>query len=121
MESRPETEAPKPSDVPTVTREELRDLLARRDGFDLLMAGSNFSFAAKHIPGSRHFSTPAQLFASVPQDRPLVVYCSNIDCNASHSLIKKLVEHGYTNVRHYPGGLLDWEAAGWPLEGEWAE
>jgi len=25
--------------------------------------------------------------------------------------------HGYRNVRCYPGGLADWEAAGHPVEG----
>jgi rhodanese-related sulfurtransferase len=118
MES-PQSPSPSPS-VATVTREELRTLLAHPDDFDLVMAGSNFSFRAKHIPGSLHFETAAQLFARIPHDRALVIYCSNIDCHASHNLIKKLLEQGYTDVRHYPGGLLDWEAAGWPLEGEWA-
>jgi hypothetical protein len=29
-----------------------------------------------------------------------------------------LVEAGYTNVRRYEGGLSDWGAAGYELEGE---
>lgn len=32
-----------------------------------------------------------------------------------------LVEHGYTNVRRYVGGLVDWEEAGLPIEGEWVQ
>jgi rhodanese-related sulfurtransferase len=29
-----------------------------------------------------------------------------------------LVQRGYGNVRRYAGGLLDWEDAGLPLEGD---
>jgi rhodanese-related sulfurtransferase len=31
-----------------------------------------------------------------------------------------MVRRGYRNVRRYSGGLLDWEDAGLPLEGEFA-
>jgi rhodanese-related sulfurtransferase len=30
---------------------------------------------------------------------------------------RRLVELGYENVRHYPGGKRDWLEAGLPLEG----
>ncbi len=59
-------------------------------------------------------------FASLRPDDEIVVYCSNADCHASLGLIQKLVEHGYRHVGHYSGGLIDWEAAGLPLEGDWA-
>ncbi len=96
-------------------------MLDRPDDFDLLMAGSNFSYGAKHIPGSKHFARPEDVFAAIAKDRTVVVYCSNIDCNASNKLTKALREHGYTNVRHYPGGIIEWEDAGLPLEGEWVK
>jgi hypothetical protein len=35
-------------------------------------------------------------------------------------LIKKLRERGYTKVSHYAGGLIDWETAGLPIDGDWA-
>ena len=28
-----------------------------------------------------------------------------------------LLEAGYPYVRHFAGGLSDWQQAGWPLEG----
>jgi rhodanese-related sulfurtransferase len=31
---------------------------------------------------------------------------------------KYLVRHSYKHVRRYAGGILDWEEAGYPLEGE---
>jgi rhodanese-related sulfurtransferase len=33
---------------------------------------------------------------------------------------EKLVELGYHRVSHYPGGLIDWEAGGLRVEGDWA-
>jgi rhodanese-related sulfurtransferase len=41
-------------------------------------------------------------------------------CVASVAAYKVLTENGYGNVRRYAGGLEDWEAAGYPLEGELA-
>jgi 3-mercaptopyruvate sulfurtransferase SseA len=31
---------------------------------------------------------------------------------------QQLIEHGFRNLRHYAGGIADWEDAGYPLEGE---
>ena len=109
-----------PSPVPEISRDQLRERIARGDRFKLVMAASDWAFAAKHLPGSVHFTTHLQMLAGLGRDEEIVVYCSNVDCRASLSAIKKLLEHGYTNVRHYPGGLLDWEAAGLPVEGIWA-
>jgi rhodanese-related sulfurtransferase len=106
--------------VPSIDREELREKLARGDRFKLVMAVSEWGFHAKHIPGSLYFKTPAEMFAALRPDEPIVVYCSNLDCHASLNAIQKLLEHGYRDIRHYVGGLLEWEAAGLPVEGEWA-
>ena len=52
-----------------------------------------------------------------PNDE-IVVYCSTEVCYASISVYHLLVKWGYKNVRRYAGGLMDWEAAGYPLDGE---
>jgi rhodanese-related sulfurtransferase len=101
-------------------RDALRARLARGDQLKLVMASSDWAFRAKHIPGSVHFKNDAELFAGLAPDDDIVVYCSNIDCHASLALIQKLREHGYRDVGHYPGGLIDWEEAGLPVEGDWA-
>jgi rhodanese-related sulfurtransferase len=36
------------------------------------------------------------------------------------AVYRDLVRRGYSNVRRYSGGLLEWEDAGLPLEGEYA-
>jgi rhodanese-related sulfurtransferase len=110
---------PKPVDVRTIERDELWQKLQRHDPFKLVLALSEWGFRAKHIPGSLHFNSPAEAFAALEKDDDIVVYCSNIDCHASLAAYQNLTNHGYTQVRHYPGGLIDWEAAGLPLEGDW--
>ena len=103
----------------SISREELRDRLARREPFKLVMALNAWAFRAKHIPGSLHFDTPDQMFAALSPDDDIVVYCSNVDCHASVALYGVLRARGYTHVRRYGGGLVDWEDAGLPLEGDW--
>ena len=112
--------------VPQLSREQLRAKLASGEPFRLVMAASDFGFRAKHIPGSIHLNTHpthgarADGFSGLGKDDDIVVYCSNVDCNASLAAIKMLLERGYRKVSHYAGGLIDWEAARLPVEGDWA-
>jgi len=109
------------SNVPvrTIERDELRQKLARGERMKLVMCLNEWAFRAKHIPGSIHFNTPDEMLAGLQKDDEIVVYCSNPDCLASLAAYHRLADHGYTNVRRYSGGLVDWENAGFPLEGEW--
>ena len=104
--------------IRTISRDELQAKLARGDDFKLIMALNRWAFDAKHIPGSVHFDTPEELYAAVRPEDEIVVYCSNMDCLSSVALYRDLVRRGYRSVRRYSGGLLDWEDAGLPLEGE---
>ena len=109
------------SNVPvrTIEREDLREELARGNDIKLVMSLNEWAFQAKRIPRSVHFNTPDELLAALKKDDEIVVYCSNPECLASLAVYHRLVDHGYTNVRRYAGGLVDWENAGLPLEGEW--
>jgi rhodanese-related sulfurtransferase len=106
--------------VRTISRDELKAKLDRGDPFKLIMALNRWAYDSKHIPGSLHFDTPDDLYAAVRPEDEVVVYCSNVDCLSSVALYRDLVRRGYPNVRRYSGGLLDWEDAGLPLEGEFA-
>ncbi|HEV2583415.1 MAG TPA: rhodanese-like domain-containing protein [Ktedonobacteraceae bacterium] len=101
-----------------ISRDELKRKLEREDQFKLVMALGDWEYRAKHIPGSLHFLTPQEALASLAQDDEIVVYCSNSACPASAFAYEYLVHHGYKHVRRYAGGILDWEEAGYPLEGE---
>jgi rhodanese-related sulfurtransferase len=106
--------------IRTIGREELKAKLDRGDDFKLIMALNRWAYDAKHIPGSLHFDTPDELYTAVQPEDEVIVYCSNVDCLSSVALYRDLVARGYRNVRRYSGGLLDWEDAGLPLEGEFA-
>jgi rhodanese-related sulfurtransferase len=110
-----------PELILTIGRDELKAKLDRGDDLKLVMALNRWAFDAKHIPGSLHFDTPAELYAAVKPDDEVIVYCSHVDCLSSVALYRDLVGRGYRNVRRYAGGLLDWEDAGLPLEGEFAQ
>ena len=103
----------------TIERDELLAKLVRGDAVKLVMAGSAWAFRTKRIPGSLHFDlhSPMQLLGVLTPDDDIVVYCSNVDCHASSVAYQRLSENGYTHVRHFRGGLLEWEGAGLPLEG----
>ena len=107
--------------IRTISRDDLKRELDRGDDLKLIMALNRWAYEAKHIPGSLHFDTPDELYAAVKPDDEVVVYCSNVDCLSSVALYRDLVRRGYGNVRRYAGGLLDWEDAGLPLEGEFVE
>jgi rhodanese-related sulfurtransferase len=101
-----------------ISRDELKQKLERNDNFKLVMALGDWEYRAKHIPGSLHFPTPQDALAELSQDDEIVVYCSGYPCSASVGAYEYLVSHGYKHVRRYAGGILDWEEAGYPLEGE---
>lgn len=104
--------------IATISREELRSALERGDDLKLIMALNRWAYDAKHIPGSRHFDSPDELYAAIRPDDDVVVYCSQVDCLSSVALYRDLVRRGYRKVRRYAGGLLDWKGAGLPLEGD---
>jgi len=109
------------SNVPvlTIERDELEQKLSRGDRLKLVMALNEWAFRAKHIPGSLHFNTPDEMLAALQKNDEIVVYCSNPECLASLAVYHRLIDQGYANVRRYAGGLIDWEDAGLPLEGDW--
>ena len=101
-----------------ITRDELRAKLDQGDEFKLLMTFSESAYRAKHIPGSLHFETAKEALGSLSREEEIVVYCADAHCSASVYAYYLLERAGYGRVRRYPGGMADWEAAGYPLEHE---
>jgi len=50
-------------------------------------------------------------------DEEIVVYCSDDMCSSSQIAADRMERAGFTRILHYKGGLKDWSAAGYPLEG----
>jgi len=103
--------------VRTITREELKAKLDRREEFRLCMALSEWLYEACHIPGSILIPTTAIALRQLRRDEEIVMYCSDTACFSSGAAAAALERAGYQRVWHYPGGLRDWNEAGYPLEG----
>lgn len=104
--------------VVTIDRDALRDKLDNKAPITLVMTLNRWAYDAKHIPGSLHFDNAEDLYSVVDKDAEVIVYCTNVDCKSSVGVYWDLLERGYTNVRRYAGGLMEWEEAGLPLEGD---
>ena len=104
-----------------IDREELKAKLDRGDDFKLVCALSEWAFKAKHIPGSIHVDAADKALELLDPSDEIVVYCSDPNCPASKYAYHILTTNGYENVRRYEGGILDWEEAGYPVEGAWSE
>jgi rhodanese-related sulfurtransferase len=101
-----------------ITREELKKKIDRGEDFKLINCLDDWMFRAKRIPGSIHFEGLKHALGTLDPKAEVVVYCSNFGCTASILVYQQLVDHGFQNAWHYPGGVADWEDAGYPLEGD---
>jgi rhodanese-related sulfurtransferase len=102
----------------TISRDELRVALAL-GGPSLLDVGPAALFPYSHLPGAVHL-VPRRARKVVPRliadpMTPIVVYGLNSRTDEPAVVASVLRAIGYTNVRHYPGGMQDWARAGLPL------
>ena len=105
----------------TIEREELKAALDSGADIKLVMAMHETHFEQAHIPGSVQLFSLEQAAELLEPHDHIVVYCSDRSCPASRVVGEKLIAAGYPDVRHYPGGLSEWLAAGYALEGTDAE
>jgi rhodanese-related sulfurtransferase len=101
-----------------ISCEDLKEKLDKEEDIQLVFALGAWQYRAKHIPGSLHFDDREEALQVLEQDDEIIVYCSNPACAASSFAYRFLMDHGYKKVRRFAGGLLEWEDAGYPLEGE---
>jgi rhodanese-related sulfurtransferase len=101
-----------------IDREELKEKLDRGDDFKLVMVLGEWEYRAKRISGSLRVSTPEEGLQALDPNDEIVLYYSGLTCPASRMACRFLKAHGYEHMRRYPGGLEEWENAGYPLEGE---
>jgi rhodanese-related sulfurtransferase len=107
--------------IPTIDRDELKQMIERGERFVLLETLSPEHFQVAHLPGARN-APPAYLAELAPRlipdhDTPVVTYCTGPACGAAARAARMLRALGYRDVRHYPGGKQDWIGGGLPVEG----
>ena len=59
----------------------------------------------EHYPDLKELVTKKKLQL---KDVPIVVYCANKECKASHNLLQHMMNSGFSNVLEYPGGVKEW-------------
>lgn len=80
-------------------------------------------FERRHIPGAVNACVyevvfPDLIAAAVPdKDAPVLLYGAGPDSQDSRIAAEKLARSGYSCVNYFPGGLDEWRAEGYPLEG----
>jgi rhodanese-related sulfurtransferase len=79
-------------------------------------------YAELRIPGSinlppqRLEKEGVEALAGISMDRQLVVYCSQVSCDAALKVAEKLQSLGYTGVAAFLSGFRAWDEAGYPAE-----
>lgn len=108
----------------TIGREQLQALLA--DGAVVLVeALPQHAFEAEHIPGAVNVAgdLTEQQAVAIARDKTstVVTYCTGPGCQRSKVTAAAFVRYGYTDVRIYVGGKMDWAQAGLPFAGSRAQ
>lgn len=74
-------------------------------------------YAGGHLPEAVHIPLDEleQRLAELPADREIVVYCRGRYCALAHDAVRLLTAHG-RRARRAVDGMLEWKAAGIPVE-----
>jgi len=104
----------------TISRENLKARLERREPVQLVMALNHWAYDQLHIPGSRNFENMAEAAGNLSRDREVIIYCANPACPASYRAYYQLKSMGFNKIARYSGGIEDWTEAGYPVEGSLA-
>lgn len=110
--------APRATDIcPTTTRKRLAEgalLVDVREDDELVEASFDVPHVV-HVP----LSTFDTRYAELPRDRALVIACRS--GGRSLRATQFLLNHGYEQVANMSGGLLKWQAKGFPMHGHLAD
>ncbi|KAA5602739.1 rhodanese-like domain-containing protein [Blastochloris sulfoviridis] len=104
----------RPADATVIDRATLERDLAD-NSIELIDIREPDEFAAGHIAGARNMPMsrldPRTL--AQPSDKPIVLVCRSGRRTAR--MLAAAQAAGATNINHYGGGMLDWQAAGKPV------
>jgi len=104
--------------VPDISLADLKQALADK-AVTLLDCNGSASYAKGHIPGAINFETAKTALADkLPKEKAalVVAYCGGPMCNAYKAGAEAAAKLGYTNVKHFSGGIKGWKAASEKLE-----
>jgi len=106
-----------------IATEELKQWLSDRKDFVLLDVLGKEEYEAKHLPGAKNACIYEMTFldqVDAGKETTIVVYGSGPTSLDAADAEDRLKRAGYTDVHHYDGGRVAWQAAGYPFEGKHA-
>lgn len=104
--------------APEVGLDELKKLVASKSATVIDVNGDD-TYKTGHIPGAINFAAQKDNLAKVlPKDKNalIVAYCGGPMCVAWKKAAEEATKLGYTNIKHYKGGLKGWKEGGQTLE-----
>jgi len=104
--------------VPDISLAELKQVVADK-AVTLLDCNGSESYAKGHIPGAINFETAKKALADkLPKEKSalVVAYCGGPKCGAYKAGAEAAAKLGYTNVKHFSGGITGWKEANEKLE-----
>lgn len=106
------------SSFPDISLPDLKKAMAAKE-VTLIDVNGSASYAEGHIPGSIDYTAVKDDFAAklpANKDALVVAYCGSPKCGAYAKAAAAAKALGYTNVKHYSGGISGWKAAGEPTD-----
>lgn len=107
------------SDVaPEISLDDLKKVVETKSAV-IIDANGDKMYKNGHVPGALHFSKVEKNFETVlPKDKNalIIAYCGGPMCSAWEEAAKSAKAKGYTNIRHFKGGIKGWVDAKQPTE-----
>jgi rhodanese-related sulfurtransferase len=102
-----------------IDREELKRKIDSGEGFVLIEVLGKKAYEKSHIKGA--VNVPLKDIGHVAKERydtetEIVVYCADMECQASPKAAQKLEGMGFHKVYDYVKGKKDWIEAGYEME-----
>ncbi len=104
--------------APDISLADLKQAIADK-AVTLLDCNGSASYAKGHIPSAINFETAKTALADkLPKDKTalVVAYCGGPSCGAYKAGAEAASKLGYTNVKHFSGGIKGWKGANEKLE-----
>lgn len=99
---------------PEISHEDLEKAIGAMGVF-IIDANSVETFEKGHIPSASSFAKEGkEIFEYLPEDKShlIVSYCGSPECTAWLNPAQLVKALGYTNVKHYKGGIKGWKKSG---------
>lgn len=104
---------------PEVSLDELKGIVASKSA-TIIDANGVDTYNEGHIPTAINFAQTKDLASALPKDKNalIVAYCGGPMCTAWEKPAEQASKMGYTNIKHFKGGIKGWKNAKQPTEGK---